>query len=55
MSASGLTQLTIRIAKNWMTQSRASSLGTEMATLSGPTEQASNRVDLLRTGVLPVA
>ena len=33
MSASGLTQLTIRIAKNWMTQSRATSLGTEMATL----------------------
>ena len=33
MPTNGLAKLTIRIPGNWMTQSRATSLGTEMATL----------------------
>ena len=33
--ANGLVEFTIWIPRNWMPQSRATSLGTEMATLSG--------------------
>ena len=54
-------ELTIRIPRNWMTQSRATSLGTEMATFRdgdkwpsiserrSPTETASICIDLDRT------
>ena len=57
MPTYGTTELTMRINRNWATQSRATSLGTEMATLElpsiserrSPTETISSHIDLDRT------
>ena len=55
----GSIKLTIQIPRNWTTQSRATSLGTEMATLKwpsiaerrSPTETTSSHIDLDRSGI----
>ena len=50
MPTNGLAKLTIRIPGNWMTQSRATSLGTEMATL-----RDSDRTGILANGMIEPA
>ena len=58
MPANGLIELAIRIPRNWTTQSRAASLGRDgyfkwpsISERRSPTESATNRVDLDRTGM----